>query len=51
MQKLYIHSYLTFMDFGALNKHILKNIDDFLILTPFNIKYEYEYEYEYIFLS
>ena len=38
MQKLYIHSYFTFIDFGALKKYILKNIDDFLILTPFNIK-------------
>ena len=33
MQKLYIHSYFTFMDFGALKKHILTNIADFGILT------------------
>ena len=38
MQNLYIHSYFTLIDFWALKKHILKNIDDFLIFTHFNIK-------------
>ena len=34
LRKLYIHSYLTLVDFGALNEHIKKNIDDLLISTP-----------------
>ena len=34
MQNVYIHSYFTFVDFGSLRKHILTNIDDFVILTP-----------------
>ena len=34
IQKVYIHSYLALVDFGALRNHIFTNIDDFLTLTP-----------------
>ena len=33
MQKLYIHSNFSLVGFGALKKHILTNIADFVILT------------------
>ena len=33
MQKLYIHSYYSLVDFGALKEHIKKNIDDLVIFT------------------
>ena len=31
---LHIHSYFTLVDCGALRKHIVTNIGDFVILTP-----------------
>ena len=34
LQKVYIYSYFTLVDFWALKEHILKNIDDFVNLTP-----------------
>ena len=34
MQKVYIHSYFSLVDFWALRKHMVTNIDDFVILTP-----------------
>ena len=34
IQKVYIHSYFTLIDCGALRKHIVTNIGDFVILTP-----------------
>ena len=37
IQKVYIHSYLALVDFGALNEHILKNIDDLEISTPHGV--------------
>ena len=39
--KLYINSYFILIDYGALKKHILTNIDDLIILTyPGAIFYE-----------
>ena len=40
MQKVYIHSYFTQVEFWALGKHILKNIDDFGILIPLGDNFE-----------
>ena len=34
IQKVYIHSYFTLVDFGALTKHIVTNNGDFVIFTP-----------------